>query len=135
MGDSKSESVPVSVLSEDLQAFSFSFKSVYPLGGDKGMKPADGELTYSPTSNAGSMHTFIRLGALNSSPVGTQACSVPGMHGMSRGFSLLSLSSSFCSRLFFLEDIRNSASDQMQATPRIDARILVSRFRAHAVKK
>lgn len=52
--DPGSSPVPVSVLSEDLQTFSFSFKSAYPLAGSAGLQTdADGGTSYSPTSEVG----------------------------------------------------------------------------------
>jgi hypothetical protein len=52
--DPGSSSVPVSVLSEDLQTFSFSFKSAYPLAGAAGLQTdADGGTSYSPTRDVG----------------------------------------------------------------------------------
>jgi len=49
-----SAEVTTSVLSEDLQTFSFSFQSAYPLAGDKGLQQGeDGGMSYSPTSDIG----------------------------------------------------------------------------------
>jgi hypothetical protein len=52
--DDRSQQSPISVLSDDLQSFSFTFKSSYPLMGDKGIATGvDGDLSYSPTNGIG----------------------------------------------------------------------------------